>query len=73
MDRLLILKNIGQCYIKHIMTLLIKTIKSFLKDSTYIITYFMATESYWAHHDTNDNVCLDLYNYRYSIYVLIFH
>jgi len=29
MDRLLILKIIGQCYIKHIMTLLIKTIVIF--------------------------------------------
>jgi hypothetical protein len=34
----LILKIIGQCDIKHILTLLIKTIMSVLKISTYIIT-----------------------------------
>jgi len=34
----LILKIIGQCDVKHIMTLPIKTITSVLKVSTYIIT-----------------------------------
>jgi hypothetical protein len=34
----LILKNIGQCYVKHIITIIIKTITSVFKVSTYIAT-----------------------------------
>jgi len=38
----MILKIIGQCDVKHIMTLLIKTITSVLKVSTHIITSLLA-------------------------------
>ena len=50
----LILKNIGQGGVKHIMILLIKTITSVLKLLEYI------SSSYWTHFITSDHFCLDL-------------
>jgi hypothetical protein len=70
---ILILNIIYQYDVKHIMKLLIKTIASVLKVSTYIITIFtshpirlavilttMFVSSYQTHCDTNNNVCLVL-------------
>jgi hypothetical protein len=65
-----ILKIIGQCDVKHIMMLPIKTITSDLKVSTYIITMSMITESplgLTAILVLMSNVCLDLQNRHYSI------
>ena len=61
----LILKIIDQCDIKHIMTLSIKTIVSVFMDSTNVITA-LPTQTLC---DTIDNVCLDLYNCHYSIFI----
>ena len=57
-DPTLILKIISQCDVKQIMTSPIKTITSFMKASTYIIT------------NISDNVCLDLPNRHYSIFTI---
>jgi hypothetical protein len=64
----LILKNIGQCYVKHIITIMIKTITSVFKVSTYIATIGI-NSSYQTCCDTPHNVCLDLQNCHYSIYI----
>jgi hypothetical protein len=53
---ILILKIIGQCDVSHIVMSPMKTITSVLKVSTYII---------------NDNVCLILQSFRYSIYIIM--
>ena len=53
---ILILKIIGQCDVSHIVMSPMKTITSVLKVSTYII---------------NNNVCLNLQSFRYSIYIIM--
>jgi len=62
----LILKIISQCGIKHIMTLLLKTIMSVLKVSTYIITSIPCIIRPIGHAAIYD-VLLYLHNCRYSI------
>jgi hypothetical protein len=64
----LILKIIDQCDIKHILTSQTTLITPVLKISTYIITCIMARPVGLA-CDTSYNVCLDLQNCRYSIYI----
>jgi len=62
MNLLLILKNIVQCDVKHIMMLPIKTITSVGLDLHY------HSSTYWTYCNTSDYVCLNLPNCRYSIY-----
>ena len=57
----LLLNSIGQCDVKHIMMLQIKTIMSVLKVLTDIITTRLTVVLYI------DTVCLDLQNERYII------
>ena len=57
-----------QSDIKHIMTSPIKTIMPVLKASVDVITNITA-RPYRTHWDINDNVCLDLQNCHYSIYM----
>jgi len=62
----MILKNIGQCNVKHIMTLPIKTITSVVKVfNIYYPKYHISSCQTCC--DTRDNVCLDLHNCWYSI------
>ena len=60
----LILKFVGQCDVKRIMTLLIKTITSSWKVWRTLL-------SYRAYCDTSDYVCLDLWISSYSIFINI--
>jgi len=58
----MILKIIGQCDVKHIMTFPIKTITSVLHVSTYIITSITAGTIGLDIIQKIDNVCLDLHS-----------
>ena len=58
---------IGECVIKHMMTLLIKAM-SVLKVTTYIITSILFS-FYQTRCDTSSNVSLDLQKCQYSKYI----
>jgi hypothetical protein len=61
-ELIVILKIIGRCDVKHILTSLIKTIMPV----TYIITSITARQTCC---DTSDNVCLYLQNCCHSTYI----
>ena len=62
----MILKIFGQCEIKHISTLPIKTITSIFNASTVHTSRLILSDS---QGDTSNNVCLDLHSGRCSIYM----
>ena len=66
----LMLKNIGQCDLKHITTLPIKRKTAVLKVSSFIITSITACPIRLAMYDTRDNFCLNLHNCHYWIFYI---